>query len=175
MKVGPVHVAALCLLCVGVTSVATAATVYKSATLVPSTGNGYALGTSIVGGVAEQQLLGSRFTLTTTTNITAIGGNIGADASTTLFGAIISLPSISALPSYSPSDLPSYALGYSVFSAPSLSADLRIPLSLTLEAGTYALIFGTDLFGAEQAKCRHDGRLPGQDRRTERTANRPIA
>jgi hypothetical protein len=132
-------------LSITLTGVAAAGTVYESATLGPFETHGFALSS---GGASAQQWLGSRFTLSSATDITAIGGNIGGAPATTLFGAIISLSSVSALPAFSPLDLPSNALADVVFSAPSLSADLRVPLALTLGPGTYAVIFGTGLFGA---------------------------
>jgi len=117
---------------------AKAATLHESATFSDSSSGGYTLST--------EQFLASRFTLSQSSTVTAIGGGIGGNG--TLFGAIIPLSSPTETPSYLPYDLPSYALGFTVFNAPFGTADFTTPLSLSLNAGTYALVFGSGLFGA---------------------------
>ncbi|MHC4476376.1 MAG: GLUG motif-containing protein [Planctomycetota bacterium] len=115
-------------------------TIYESATLGP-TGQfgGYELSAS--------QFLGSRFYLATETEITAIGGHIAEDITGNLFGAILKLSSISDLPVGSPFVAWQVAAS-TVFDGPLPSTDFRTPLSVTLPAGYYAVVFGSDELGA---------------------------
>jgi hypothetical protein len=114
--------------------------IYESATLGP-TGqfSGYMLSGS--------QFLGSRFYLSEEREITAIGGHLAEDIAGNLFGAILGLSSISDLPPGSP------FIGFevkasTVFDGPLPSTDFRTPLSVTLPAGYYAVVFGSDELGA---------------------------
>ncbi len=64
-----------------------------------------------------------------------------------MFGAIIGLSSPTALPLGRPFN-PGEVLASTIFTAPSFSDDVLIPLSVTLPPGDYALVFGSGLFGA---------------------------
>lgn len=117
-----------------------AAIIHESATLGP-TGN--TLGNT----VASTQFMGSRFTLNQTMVIDHIGGHLRQFENGSLFGAIVRLTSPTALPIGTPFDL-GEVLAHTTFTTTFLSSDLLIPLSVTLNPGNYALIFGSGLFGA---------------------------
>jgi len=98
--------------------------------------------------VGAEQFAGARFYIDRRLEVTQIGGHInqvyvGAD----FFGAIVSLSG--------PSDLPDgYPFTYSevvastVFDPYYFSTDYRTPLSVELNPGYYALVFGTDALGS---------------------------
>ncbi|MCD6394805.1 MAG: hypothetical protein J7M40_15035 [Planctomycetes bacterium] len=96
--------------------------------------------------IFEDQFLGSRFEITEPTEITAIGGHIGSENDLLIFGAIVWLDDKTDFPSNT------YWMNNLVkgtwFRPPSLSADIRIPLSVVLEPGWYGLIFGAGDFGS---------------------------
>ncbi len=127
------------LLCALLIPPATAATIYESATLGPTgqTGGGYA--------VNGDQFLGTRFEITEATDVTAIGGHLYGSES--LFGAILTLDSMSALPHGSPFDA-GEVVATVTFSPGSASSDFRTPLSVTLQPGIYAIVFGSGQFDA---------------------------
>ncbi len=95
-------------------------------------------------GVSTTQFIGSRFHVDQAVEVTGIGGHLGSDG--TIFGALVSLDSPTALPSGSP--IVSDPLAVTTFDAGLRSRDLVVPLSATLEPGDYALIFGSGWFGA---------------------------
>jgi hypothetical protein len=118
-----------------------AATIYQSATY---TGNDTGAYT-----VQAGAYFGAAFSLSQQTQITGIGGEFGGFPDGTIFGAIVSLASLSSFPTASPDNLASIALGNTVFSVPQATAvDVTAPLSLLLGPGTYAVIFGSGQFGA---------------------------
>lgn len=112
-----------------------ATTLYQSATMGTS---GQTSGVV----VNANQFLGAAFTLPSAAQITAVGGHISGTG--TLFAAILSLSG--SLPTGAPFD--SSLITDTTFTAPATSQDVVVPLSVTLNAGTYALIFGSGLFGA---------------------------
>ena len=135
------------------TAGAQATLIHESATLgAPGQGSGVSL--------SSNQFLGSRFTVSTTVQVAAIGGHLSAFG--TLFGAIISLSSPTALPSGVPFDTTTIAS--TVFTGLSPSVDFRTPLSVTLPPGDYALIFGSGQFGASGfgVMPSNDTDIPGQ-------------
>jgi hypothetical protein len=91
--------------------------------------------------IYEGRYLGFGFTLDQTTNITAIGGEFDNIAGN-IFGTIVKLPSADGLPSFAPTDLAANSLGHVVFTGSGSGVDRSAALSLTLAAGTYAVIFG---------------------------------
>ena len=98
--------------------------------------------------VDAEQYLAARFTLTQTTQITAVGGHLFEGEPGGVFAAIIPLSSPTALPSFLPSDIGSSAVAGVAFTAPFPSDDVLIPLSVVLSPGSYALVFGSNAFGA---------------------------
>jgi len=94
------------------------------------------------------------FTLTQITQITAIGGNIHANSTPQfagnlmLFGAIATVDSTTGFPTQLPTNF--QPLAETTFSPPTsfLPSDTIVPLSITLGPGKYALIFGSNRFGA---------------------------
>jgi len=113
--------------------------IYESATLGPTgLDNGIVLSTS--------QFLGSRFSVTETFEVTAIGGHMFSGNIPTLFGAIVDMSG--PLPAGSPFT-GGEVLASTVFTAnDGFSTDFSTPLSVTLPPGDYALVFGSGEFGA---------------------------
>jgi hypothetical protein len=112
----------------------------ESATAGPS---GQFLGMTVDG----QQFLGWRFTLTTASRITHVGGHLCADfAGTGLFAAIVKLSSPTSLPAFVLSLITTSpdTLAHLLFVPPVPSGQLRVPLPfpLALQPGTYGLVFG---------------------------------
>jgi hypothetical protein len=119
-----------------------AATVYESASYTGDDTGEYI--------VQDGRSIGAVFTLAQTTNITGIGAQFGGFPGGSIFGAIVSLASPADYPAGDPANLASIALAHVVFSVPTVTAvDLIEPLSVTLSAGSYAVIFGSGQFGAD--------------------------
>lgn len=106
--------------------------------------------------VSNTQFIGASFSVDQTTEVDAIGGhfnNIDASPSFsellglggTIFGAIVNLGS-NGLPTGSLTQL-DRVLAYSVFT-PNSGIDSQVSFNATLLPGTYGLIFGSGLFGA---------------------------
>lgn len=106
--------------------------------------------------ISNTQFIGASFSVNQTTEVDAIGGhfnNIDASPSFsaflglggTIFGAIVNLGS-SGLPTGSLTQL-DRVLAYSVFT-PNSGMDSQVSINATLLPGTYGLIFGSGLFGA---------------------------
>jgi hypothetical protein len=123
----------------GIAAPAYADTVYQSATYSGEDSGEYILSNRLVGGA---------FTLTGTTNITGIGAQFGGYPGGSIFGAIIALDPATGLPTAAPGDLASVALAHTTFAVTPGTQDLLTPLAVTLAAGTYGVVFGTDQFGA---------------------------
>lgn len=105
--------------------------------------------------INSAQMLGARFSITQSTQITAVGGHLVANVAGGIFAAIVSLSSPSALPSFLPTAIATSALVGTAFTPPATSADVLTPLSVLLAPGNYALIFGSAAFGATGT-----GRMP---------------
>jgi len=110
--------------------------------------------------VSDDRYFGVGFTLDATTEIRGIGGQFGGFPSGAIFGAIVPLTSAGSLPSFTPSEIEANSLAHVVFSAPSATTDLTVPLSITLSAGSYGLVFGSGAFGADGAGGLGDGNNP---------------
>jgi hypothetical protein len=117
--------------------------ILESATLGnPSQGNGTILG--------PQQYVGARFHLTLPTQVDRVGGFIGPTGgnSATVFAAIAALASPDGFPAVRPSDFqPLAATTILLPSEMSEVEDHVVPLSVLLQPGDYALIFGSGRFG----------------------------
>jgi hypothetical protein len=101
--------------------------------------------------------MGSRFYVDEQVEVSTIGGHLLEYTAGTVFGAIVSLSGPTALPFGSPLH-PAEVAGSVVFTLPYASMDFRVPLSATLGPGDYALIFGSDQFGASVSGA---GLIPG--------------
>lgn len=102
--------------------------------------SGYSLGS---------QYLGSRFSIDRPVIVQAVGGHIYGEHRSSggaLFLAIVSLNSVDALPSGMPFNETTMAM--TLFSPPNPSEDILIPMSVRLDLGYYALVFGGEQFGA---------------------------
>jgi hypothetical protein len=123
-------------------SAARGAFILESATLGTTGVEG---GTSIV----FDQMLAARFSTSKQYHVTAVGGHFFSPPgfSGTFFAAIISIPSSTAFPAFSPSNIESNVIEVTTFALNATpSKEVTIPLSLTLPAGNYALVFGTGEF-----------------------------
>ena len=129
------------------------AVIYQSATLGPPDDQGWIVDAS--------QYLGTRFTLTQTTQVDAIGGDMYASLTGPLWGAIVPLSGPTALPSGNPLNS---ALASVTFTLPlNQEADYSIPLSVQLQPGTYGLIFGAQDVNTSYATMPYDNvEIPGQ-------------
>jgi hypothetical protein len=111
--------------------------------------------------INSNQWLGARFTLTQSTQITDVGGHLVSITAGGIFAAIVPLSSPTALPSFLPSTIATSALAGTVFTPPSLSADVLTPLSVLLAPGSYALVFGSGgPFGAAGSGAMAIANLP---------------
>ena len=103
-------------------------------------------GTTWLGGggpsIDGTQYFGVDFSITSTTQVAYIGGSIIDNPSSpgSIFGAILPLSLNSPYPA-SPSQIVSSALGEVTFT-PNGEPNVYVPLSLTLQPGNYALVFG---------------------------------
>ena len=129
---------------------AKAAFIYESAIAGPPRSSG--------GAIDEGVYQGVRFTIAEVAQVRSIGGHLGGNGRGTLFGAVMSLSSPTALPSGDPFD--SSLLASVVFQDPGFSVpgqfggrtqEFFAPLEVTLQPGTYALVFGTGALGAVPA------------------------
>lgn len=141
--------AALCLLTITSVVPSKAAVVFESASF-----TGIDTGEFIV---QTDRFIGAAFTITQTTAITGIGAQFGGFPSGTIFGAIVPLSSPTAFPSFLPSQLAGASLADVVFSVPGGTHDLTEPLSVILAPGSYGLVFGSGLFGANGFAGLGDG------------------
>lgn len=132
---------AIALISASLSSVAEAGTVYQSAAYTGADTGEYIL--------SSDDLIGAAFTLTQKTTITAIGAQFGGFPAGQIFGAIVPVSSSTLLPTFSSSNIEANSLAHVVFSVPTATAiDLAEALSVTLNAGTYGVVFGSGAFGA---------------------------
>lgn len=96
--------------------------------------------------------IGSTFTLSQATNVSAIGGYFTQYSYDTLFGAIVSVAALQS------GDLANAVLGHVTFNVDG-GGNLTEALNLKLAAGSYAVVFGSGLYGATGAS----GLVGGQD------------
>jgi hypothetical protein len=105
------------------------------------------------GALRPDEFIGARFSISAPVMVTQIGGHMGEDGFegvNSLFGAILRLSGPEALPTGSPFS-PSEVVATTTFFVPSLpTIDFLTPLSTTLAAGDYALVFGSGQFGAAE-------------------------
>lgn len=127
-----------------VTASALAQEFYVSASFNPAAGGNIEISTD--------QLLGSRFTVTTPTDICAIGGNLrrktGETPDPVMFGAIVRLSD--GVPQGSPIDPAEVVASITFTLSNQDNEDVRIPLTapVQLAAGNYAVIFGSGSLGS---------------------------
>ena len=127
-------------LAVALPGAAQAATIYETASYTGDDTGEYI--------VQNGHYMGAAFTLTQTTDITAVGGQFGGYPSGTIYAAIIPLASLDALPAATPGAIAGISLGHTVFAVTSGTHDQAAALPLTLAAGAYAVVFGSGEFGA---------------------------
>jgi hypothetical protein len=96
--------------------------------------------------VGEGQVLGARFHVNGTVAVDHIGAHFVRSDGGLIFGAIAALSGSPAFPSGSPGSL--NPIAETTFVAPNKGADMLVPFSVTLGPGDYALVFGSNRFGA---------------------------
>ena len=132
--------AAACLMSLAAGAVAASAdakTIFETATF-----TGVDTGEYIV---SNTRYFGVAFTLDKTTEITGIGGQFGGFPS----GTIVSLPSATSFPDFTPSTIEASSLAHVVLAAPSETTDLTEKVDVSLSAGTYGVVFGSGAFGTD--------------------------
>jgi hypothetical protein len=128
---------------------ANAEIIFESGTLGPTGATFGDLQTATVPGTNVNSLVfpGVRFELSQAVDTSQIGGHFVERMSGTFFGAIIKLDDENDFPNSS--DLStSDVRGTATLTFPDPSAEAFGNLNLSLEAGWYALVFGSGLFGA---------------------------
>lgn len=96
----------------------------------------------------NQQHVGMRFHVATTTNITEVGGHLNSENGSSLFAAIVRLSDQNANPAGWPNAgvvaLTTFNPGFQGNFIPGVQfQDVFTPLAVTLEPGSYALVFGS--------------------------------
>jgi hypothetical protein len=126
-------------------TIATGAIIHESATLAGE-GTETLIGSYVLD---YSQQLGSRFHIDAPVDVTSIGGHMIGEVGT-FYGAIVELDAPGALPVGNPLD-PSEVLAYGTFSYSSIfpSTDFRMALSISLDPGDYAVVFGSGVFGTD--------------------------
>jgi hypothetical protein len=140
---------AIALLLVGYGNATGSSVIYESATFGGGGQGGIVL--------SEYQYVGTRFTIDSPVQVTAVGGDILEFQPGGLFGLLLSLSGPNALPSGTPFDDTTIAMV--VFDAPLPSQDLSVPLTPIINPGTYGLVFGSGQFGATGSGAMNTGGL----------------
>ena len=96
--------------------------------------------------IGATKYIGWRFRVPKTMAVTEVGGHIGG-INGELFAAIVSLTALDALPQGAPFT-DATVKASTTFLPPLPTAEFRAPLTVTLTAGTYALVIGSGKFGA---------------------------
>ncbi len=108
--------------------------------------------------ITQAQHVGWRFEIFEPLAVERIGGHLLAipDVSGDIFAALVRLPSINSLPQGAP--FTGDELVVSTNFRPNFPSDeIFTPLSALLSPGSYALVFGTNQFGATGAGAIHNG------------------
>ena len=108
--------------------------------------------------ITTSQFVGWRFQTSQTLAVDHIGGHLLSfpDEPGDIFAALVRLQSIDSVPTGAPFD-PEEVVATSTFRPPFPSAEVFTPLSAMLAPGSYALVFGTGVFGATGAGAIHNG------------------
>ncbi len=109
-------------------------------------------------GLGALQWVGARFTVTQAVQADQIGCNL--QGASTVFGAIVPLSGRDGLPTMPPSQIESFALAGTSFTAPSSAADVFVPLSVALAPGSYGVVFGIGPFGSSGGANLTNGNIP---------------
>jgi hypothetical protein len=126
-------------------------TVRVSAQTTLSNPLGAALGSSH--SVADDQFLGTRFTLDTEFEVSELSANFTSANNLSFFAAIVSLPNDTAFPTASSTNGLSVG-GEIVFSTTftpgiiNTLTTISIPASITLDPGVYGIVFGSGILGS---------------------------
>jgi len=100
--------------------------------------------------ITPAQFVGWRFSIDEPLHVERVGGHIYSDPfqEGELFAALVRLDALDAVPHGAPFT-DEEIVAHTTFRANFPSDEYLTPLSATLEAGSYALVFGTGFFGAE--------------------------
>ncbi|HEY4124568.1 MAG TPA: PEP-CTERM sorting domain-containing protein [Rhizomicrobium sp.] len=113
------------------------------------------------------RLFGTTFTLTQKTELTSVGFGYGRFAGGSVYAAIVPVDPTTGFPLANASDIEAAALGHAVINAPFVTdasqiGDATAALSLMLDPGTYAVVFGAGLYGTT-GSAFSEGNSLGQD------------
>ena len=99
--------------------------------------------------ISTHQFVGWRFQIDSLLEVNHVGGHLFGDpfAHGNIFAALIALDSLSSAPHGAPFDS-GELIDETVFQPSFPSAEMTIPFTATSHPGSYALIFGTGMFGA---------------------------
>lgn len=102
---------------------------------------------------ATSRFFGATFTLSQKTELTSVGFGYGRFGGGTVFAAIVPVDPSTGFPLADAPDLEASALAFTLINEPAVFdlsqiGDATAALSLTLDPGTYAVVFGAGLFGA---------------------------
>ena len=122
-----------------ITSSSTSTTLFQT-TLPPTSGQ------QASASLSSGQFLGNYFVLTAPAHIDSIATYAQASDGGTIFGAILSVPSLTSAPSGSPFDGTTVATA--TLRPGTTSSIVTAPVSVDLPAGTYVVVFGSGYFGA---------------------------
>ncbi len=116
--------------------------------------------TGRIGGtsISESQFVGWRFEIGQPLAVERVGGHMLSfpDAPGDIFAAIVELQSIDSVPIGAPFT-EEEIVATTTFRPPFPSDEVLVPFSATLLPGSYALVFGTGLFGATGEGALHNG------------------
>ncbi len=126
-----------------------AATIFESGTLGPVgiAWSDFTSGAVPASTISPFVFTGVRFHLDQPAIATQVGGHFAAPAAGTFFGAVVALDDSNDFPDSSDLSTPD-VLGHALLNFTSSSAEVFGVLSLSLDTGWYALVFGSGLYGA---------------------------
>jgi hypothetical protein len=130
-------------------SLTASAPIFESGTMGSTGISQQDLGSTIPGtNIAPFSFAGSRFFVDEPVQVTAIGGHfVGGFGSNSFFGAIVKLTSVQDYPDSGDLSSPD-VLGTTGLTFPEVSSEVFGELSVNLQPGWHAVVFGSGLFGA---------------------------
>lgn len=97
--------------------------------------------------VSTNQFVGWRFSIAAPLAVDRVGGHLIGYGDGDIFVALVALSSINDFP-VGPPFTSQEIMATTTFAPPGVSDDVRTPLAARLAPGSYAIVFGTGLFGA---------------------------
>jgi hypothetical protein len=102
--------------------------------------------------ITTAQFVGWRFQIDAALDVDHVGGHLLSDPNSSgdIFAALVALDSITSVPHGAPFTVDE-TIASTVFRPAFPSDEIEVPLTAALKPGSYALVFGTGLFGASGA------------------------